>query len=164
MRAPLCVSPLGAQTALLAAPRAPALALAPAAARCAHRADAALLHRRVVRLNEYIQAVNAGAIPSYAPEGATAPPQPQYFESAHGPSTNNYARADGQARPAGPAGKADAQSPSAVWVLGRVIFHAGLTRAAVLRPAEPGQLHDGPQLEPRACSSGRGVVHRVRRR
>lgn len=57
-----------------------------------------LPHRRAVRLNEYIQAVNSGAIPSYAPAGATAPPQAQYFEAAHGPSTNNYARADGQVR------------------------------------------------------------------
>jgi hypothetical protein len=30
-------------------------------------------------------------------------------------------------------------------------------------PPEPGQLHDGPQLEPRAGSAGRRVVHRVRR-
>ena len=51
-----------------------------------------------MRLNEYIQAVNAGEIPSYAPAGATAPPQAQFFEAAHGASTNNYARADGQAR------------------------------------------------------------------
>ena len=77
---------------------APARARAPAPRPRARRAEAVHRIARAVRLTEYIQAVEAGMIPSHAPAGATAPPQPQFFEAAHGASTNHYARADGQAR------------------------------------------------------------------
>ena len=60
------------------------------------------------RLNEYLQAVEDGLIPSAAPQGATgghvqsAPAAPAAVYHPNAPSTgavtNNYARTEGQAR------------------------------------------------------------------
>ena len=73
----------------------------------------------VVRLTEYLQAVEAGAIPSAAPEDAHAP---SYLEQQHYDApraiSNNYARADGQVRGAWEAQRASASEPSSRLYLG----------------------------------------------